>query len=86
MINRTLVLPLTSKHHKGRCGNDFSFFCGVVLLISFCILTKEFGFYCDILQMHDVKIHQEKVASIEDIIFLHVIWFMFINDDSRHMK
>lgn len=41
----------------------------VVLLISFCILTKESGSYCDILQMHDVKIHQQKAASVEHIFF-----------------
>lgn len=45
------------------------FFSGVVLLISFCILTKESESYCDIFQMHVVNIHQQKVAIVEDIIF-----------------
>lgn len=55
-----MYLRLTSKPHEGRCGSDFYFSCGVNLLILLFILTKESGFYCDVLQIQDVKIHEHE--------------------------
>lgn len=35
--------------------------------------------------MNDVKTHQQKVASAEGVNFLHINWFILINDDSPHL-